>query len=613
MKKVKRSQKMYVNKNGFTLTELLIAMTIMVIILVAFSIMMNSSLRMFKTGSKSYEVQSDVLYASNSLNSAVRDSTAIFILNQSKYDPNLVTDANVQSNISAINLTDGWNYIGLNSTKTRIYNFVWDEQTSQHYAFELTVGEKGIQGRHIEYDLKLSSEKSEIERKINEYRSFSSLSPTQKAELEELEKKFKEQRGVLRFSLEGTLVDSDTGVINNETLRHHKIESIVDALNTKQVIDSTQNMEATAIAYRNTPINTRHGNQLKPTVALVLDFSGSMNWDIDACDFIRINETGGQTRVRAASIADGVAISYYGTVYYTHVFDRTSFKNPHRKPAMRDFYPMDQGQSAPSSSKIYYMDRKWTDKDIHGNTVAPYWYYFYKDASGNILERKDMLDISEDTRRVNILKTEYKKLIDRLEAIGDINLYVVPFSAEAFAQQNAAVQGYSLANLRQKQQQAPFIIGGDNSTKEAALKAVNDLKAYGGTNYGDGVDKALNYLRNSGQGRTYLMVLSDGAPTVYNNSRYNNSYNESGISKSVSYIHQVIDESNHAPNIVHLIGFSNVQRDNINLEKIKSYFSPATRADKVKVYKAGSSDELNKAFTLFAEDLEKDLWYFDGP
>ncbi|MDO4712024.1 MAG: prepilin-type N-terminal cleavage/methylation domain-containing protein [Peptostreptococcaceae bacterium] len=609
----KYMQNLKCRKKGFTLVEIIIAMAVMIILMVGFATMMGNSFRIFNTGSKSYEVQSDVLYASNSLNSAVRDSTAIFILNRSKYDPSLVTESNIQGNISNINLTPNWNYIGLNSTKTKIYNFVWDETANSHFAFELTVGDKGIQGRNVEYDLKLFSEYSETLKKIRKYKaSIASLTQQQKDELKTLENKLEEQRGVLRFSLQGNLVDSDSQVISNNTYSNHKVETIVDALNTKQVIDQTQDQEATAIAYRNTPISTSLGNQVKPTVALVLDFSGSMIWDTDACDLMRPDGSGGYIRLRSGSLIGNRGVIYNnGTSLNQDVFSETFFNKPDRKPILQDFYLRDKGQSPPADIKTYYTDSEWRYK----SDGTQYAYYFYRERSGDRMESNVVRSIDSATRRVTILKNEYIKLIDRLESIGDMNLYVVPFSANAYSQWNSSAGSNAekqtfMDNMKNSQ---PFIIGGGNSTKTEALAAVNGLKPYGGTNYADGVKKALEYLKNSGQNRTYLMVLSDGAPNTFDQGRYNSSYDESGVHRGVTYIHQVIMEMNHSPNVVHLVGFSNVKADNDNLERIKGYFSKVTNQNQVKVYKAGSSEELNKAFKLFAEDLAKDLWYFDGP
>lgn len=494
------------HRKAFTLVEILVSISILSILIVGFTSLMGSSIDIFGANKRSYEIQTDVLYASNSVNEVVRDSTAMFILNSTKYDPANITEENINQNPSNLKLTKGWNYIGANSDKTKLYNFIWDENSQKHIPFELTVGDKDSSGRRVEYSIDLSPVTDKIYKEIEKYKGKGTLTDQEKKKLKELIKRSEDEVNVLSYSVLGKVVSSTNEKINEKRHSEYESESIVQAVNTKQIFDLRNGKQSTAIAYRTTPIKSKKGNKntAKPVVAIVLDFSGSMQWN---------------------------------------------------------------------------MDGKW---------LSP--------------------------SRIGILKAEFEKLINQFETIGGVDLYVVPFSAAAFDTQIGHNGFNPLELLKNKQNTSPLNISSKAPSDSAWLKnRMTEMKASGGTYYADGLRVALQYLKKHPNSRTYLLVLSDGQPNMYRDKNGTVRYDNYNHVPAMEEIKLFAKNSPQNLRLVHLIGFSNVPADNSRLETIKTYFTPNPGVENVKVTKAGSAVALGFAFEEFKNDLEKDLWYFDGP
>ncbi len=269
-------------KKAFTYVELIIAMAIMGILMYLILDLFNISLITQKESSKQFEIQADVTYAGNTFTEVVRDATALFLLSENKFNPANATEANIHGNISQLNMTKGWNYIALNDTKDKIYNFVWDEAKKTHIPFLLTLPDKGHEGNKVEYDIDFVYKKTQIENKINQLQAVPTLSSSQIAELKALEKELEASRTSLDFSIEGKVINNNYGIgSNDQKLNEYKIDSTVLAQNTRQVIDITNNRKPTAIAYRTTDFITQDKVYQKPAIALVLDFSGSMQYNLN--------------------------------------------------------------------------------------------------------------------------------------------------------------------------------------------------------------------------------------------------------------------------------------------------------------------------------------------
>lgn len=512
-------------KRGFTLMEIIIAVAIFGIISVGITNFSQQSQSMFKNSSTRYEIQTDVIYTSNSFNEAVRESTANFLLNKSKYDPaNVVEKADGSLDVAPLNLSEEWNYIGLNHDSSRIYKFIWDKATSTHIPIELTLSEKGNSKHKIEYAMTLNHGQKEILEKIQALKLKSPMTSEDKNQLKILENAAKDNRSVLQYTISGKIVDDKGNLLDGKPANEYSTSSMVEAVNTKQVIDRSEGKTVTAIAYRNTPLNTNSSEKVRPAIVLVLDFSGSMNYGMDGN------------------------------------------KNP---------------------------------RDVD--------------------------------RRVTLLKRKYTELLNGFAKMGDVELYVVPFSNYSFSSENYT------GNLAANQ---PFNIkatsAGDDSELKRAQSALNGLRALSGTNYGDGLRVGLNYLENASSSRTYMLVLSDGQPSFYNGYFYGNNFHRYNTSDFISgyfngynakqnmnndfargleFVKQIANRNIHQPRLIHLIGFSSVPEDNKQLNTIKKYLEVGMKmpSESVVTYSAESEQGLGDAFSAFANEIEHDLWYFDGP
>lgn len=521
------------SKKGFTYVELLIAIAIMAMIMYLAVDLFNMSIITHKESSKQFEIQSDITYSGNTFSETIRDATAIFLLNNSKFDRSRATESNIQSasGIQSIGMSAGWNYIALNSEKTKIYNFVWDDTSNRHIPFELTLPEKNHNGNIVEYAVSFSHRQDEIQARIDRYKHKASLTPAEQQELKELRQQLENSRSSIDFSIEGRVTNNRFGIgsrAGQQNLNEYKVNSTVYAQNTRQIMDISNGEEVTAIAYRTTDLVTQSTRYQKPAIALVLDFSGSM------------------------------------------------------------------------------LD------DLNGRSV-----------NGSQAHR----------RRIELLKVEYRTIIDKLTAQGDFNLYVIPFSSQGF--HSTLFVNTDTAEQERVKNMLPMEIKKANTTDQEYLDAVNYLsnfKVYGWTNYGDAVRVGIEYLKNSGAQSTYLLVLSDGQPTAVTVKNGNLHYADSGHGYratndrrldedgATNYINGILDyqkrnSSNYTPNLVYLVGFSNVRRDHARLEQIKDFFerTMGMNPDTVKVVKAADQYQLSNAFDGFVADINADLWYFDGP
>src|SRR5690606_1313354 len=106
-------------KNGFTLIELVIAISIIAIIISLAGSMMVFSTKSQAAVSNEFQLQSDVRLTSEIVNQELRHSTAVFMLNENQYK-------------NSGDLKSGWSYFTLSDDDTEIVHYVWDKANNTH-------------------------------------------------------------------------------------------------------------------------------------------------------------------------------------------------------------------------------------------------------------------------------------------------------------------------------------------------------------------------------------------------------------------------------------------------------------------------------------------------
>jgi len=237
---------------------------------------------------------------------------------------------------------------------------------------------------------------------------------------------------------------------------------------------------------------------------------------------------------------------------------------------------------------------------------------------------------SNSTKRINILKNEAKNLINAFAQEDNIDISLVPFATSANNPKpftNARLQTTSL------------------------ISDINALDAEGGTNTGDGLRRAYRGLQahnstlNVGvKPSNYIIVLVDGVTTflsVQSNSNrsyvtHNSNVNEGLLDWGSQYQRNVAANSGgqiagnganpdvegkaYVNNIgsmirnnnfakVYVIGFSSRSSDLGSVNDI----ADACGAPPERVFRAGSSDDLNQVFEAIRQEIVNDLWYLQGP
>ncbi|MCH4886381.1 VWA domain-containing protein [Acidaminobacter sp. JC074] len=226
----------------------------------------------------------------------------------------------------------------------------------------------------------------------------------------------------------------------------------------------------------------------------------------------------------------------------------------------------------------------------------------------------------EDEKRINILKTEAKALIDAFSSEENIDISLVPFSGEA--NDPRAFQNVN--------------------TNSAALKSYIDaMVANGSTNTGDGLRRAYYMLdeHNDTVGyyvtpKNYVIVLVDGVTTaasVYDPDASDVDFiiSDGNVAEGDLESSQVLwsqgwdllDEGTEYVDLigtqylakddfakVYVIGFSSKNGDLNSLRDIALACNAENRQ-----YVAGDSDELQEVFNEIRSDIVNDLWYLKGP
>lgn len=198
---------------GFTILELILAIALASIVILLGTNLMIFGMKGSKLTYDEFDVQSNVRIMSQKINTTIRDSAATFVLHRAH----------------ANSLTDGWNYIMLNSDKTKLIEYKWNPLTSVHDEKEIFKGIPGV-------TLNLEFEKDTA------------------ANIDKL----------LRYRL-----------TVNDNSKINIIQSELESNNSLQVVDRSYSEIANTLAYR---FDSRidEVSNAQATVAMVLDRSGSM-------------------------------------------------------------------------------------------------------------------------------------------------------------------------------------------------------------------------------------------------------------------------------------------------------------------------------------------------
>lgn len=243
---------------GFTLTEVIVAIIIMGMLWLVIASVFRTALQGRELIDKEAAIQADVRTTMLSVDRAIQDATAVFILDDQKYDGN------------GIKFTKGWNYIGMSDDKKQVLQFFWDK-TNQTW-------NKRVLSRSIydvSYDLNFVPEKDYQDNRL------------------------------VNYSLHGQYADGGHEI---------NVESAISSLNAKQIFSKVATAKkGIAIAYRDDEIN----EAVDVSISFVLDSSGSMGFNMryrNPSDPIRMTVLKEQAKemIHNLSTVGGVRVNLIG-------------------------------------------------------------------------------------------------------------------------------------------------------------------------------------------------------------------------------------------------------------------------------------------------------------
>lgn len=206
-------------RNGITLVELIIVLAIIGIVISLAGTMLGFSIRSHRIVDEEFQVQSSMRLTSQVISNYIRESSAIFMLNDIQFDNS--------------NLKNEWDYFALSSDKSQVIQYEWDDLSKMHVAKILADAYPGI-------TYSLAFDKSNSDSLLG------------------------------GFSIKA---------IGNSGNIKVGIDNELNALNSV-VVDNTGNIgnPAVALAYRTHDIPDPSKPRI--SVALILDKSGSMAWNL---------------------------------------------------------------------------------------------------------------------------------------------------------------------------------------------------------------------------------------------------------------------------------------------------------------------------------------------
>ncbi len=209
----------YNKRKGITLIEIILALALIGIVISLGTTMMIFSTRAHKTVEEEFQIQSDIRLSSQIIGNYIKESSAIFMLNDTYFDSS--------------NLKNEWDYFALSDDKTQIIQYKWDSTSNTHVANVMADSYPGLV-------YSLSFDKSNDDSLLG------------------------------GFSLKAV---GDSGAVKASVYNE------LNALNSV-VVDNSGNDSnpAVALAYRTEDIPDPSKPRI--SVTLVLDKSGSMAWDL---------------------------------------------------------------------------------------------------------------------------------------------------------------------------------------------------------------------------------------------------------------------------------------------------------------------------------------------
>ncbi len=217
-------------RKGISLVEVIAAMIVLGVIAFLITNLLKYSFGTLNYGNKSSEMQMNVRAATESINSIIKNSTAIFLVPNSSFSKGV--------------LSEGWDYIGTIEKKvdgkevSQIVHYKYNEDSKTHDAKVLSQADVGTVYT-LRFDKKDVFEKDKL----------------------------------VKFTIKG-FEESD---LTNPRMT---LESEMEALNSLQVINYSSEFDySSAIAFRS---DERNMKKTIGQISLVLDCSGSMNFDMDS-------------------------------------------------------------------------------------------------------------------------------------------------------------------------------------------------------------------------------------------------------------------------------------------------------------------------------------------
>lgn len=208
------------NKKGFTLVEVLVVLAIVGMVTTMIFSLLFYGFDVFSMTSKEYELQTNVRMAMQKTDNLVRYSTALFAVPDLTY------------------MDDEWDYIGVSEDNTKIVHYTWNSVTNTHDESIMVGPYDGIT-----FDMGFSK--------------------------------------ATTLSTDNTLQLYFDSYDNNGTSRRYHIQSGYESLNALQVIDyGTASHPSKALAFRN-ETHSFENYKIIVNIAMVLDTSGSMDWDLN--------------------------------------------------------------------------------------------------------------------------------------------------------------------------------------------------------------------------------------------------------------------------------------------------------------------------------------------
>ena len=214
-------------KKGFTLVELMVSIMLTSMVLLIVGVIFNTMFTSRKLIQQEASIQADMRTSMQYVDRTISKSTAIFILDDSKYG-------------NKSKFTKGWSYVGLSEDGKKILNYIWDNANHDWIIREL--GTKSL------YDLKM-----ELDFKKND--------------------DYKDNR-LVSYELKGKYAGSQNQL---------SIHTAMSALNTKQVFSKVaKGKRGIALAYRDDPIE----GQANVAISFVFDASGSMKFSLNGSETV---------------------------------------------------------------------------------------------------------------------------------------------------------------------------------------------------------------------------------------------------------------------------------------------------------------------------------------